>query len=525
MTDGRILLELIALLTPDAAEYLRTGKKPERVTSFGAPPTLTPTDRKFLDSVRANINNIDVQQIRKFFRDGGTGPSFSKFTELKARNRQLGIPSRDRPPTGPLLPGQIYEFNNQTNQWLLVNVSDGRQVLGVVDRAGNLVGEQTAAAPSARQTDAYATTGQNEQRFLQTRSGTDATQRTDEDVLKLLGTPAGSTPLPSTVAAPSGTTTTTGRVVPSGAVPQPTAGGEMAADTGVPPDWEAAAAEMYPQYYAVVKNIPEIADLLRRSLGPPAWSPQKFDAELRKTNWYQTTSASAREWDLKSAADPATYQRLVDDQVTNISTQALNFGIRLSDETVQKLALDSLRWGMGEQAIINSIGMAATAGGTAGATQLREGYYGQSVRRIARQYGVTLADDTFNSFVNRIAVGDETMDSFQDYALNIAKALYPAIADQFDAGRTFNDITDPFRQIAASTLELNPEEIDFTDPKWVTPITYQPDPKTGEQRLMNLAEWGQELRTNRAYGYEYTTNARNQAYDVVERLANLFGRV
>lgn len=296
-------------------------------------------------------------------------------------------------------------------------------------------------------------------------------------------------------------------------------------DTGVPTDWETAAAEMYPEYYAIVKNVPEIAELLRRSLGPPAWSEQKFQAELRATNWWKTTTASAREWDAASALDPATYQARVDEAATAINQEALGYGIRLSEETAQQLALDSLRLGWGTQTITNAIGMRATEGGSVGATQLREGYYGQEVRRIARSYGVTLADETFNSFVNRIAVGDENFSSFQDYALSVAKSLYPTLTAQFDAGRTFDDAVAPYREIAASTLELNPNDIDFTDPKWVTPITYMPDPQTGEQRLMNLAEWGKELRTNRAYGYEFTEKARQDAYSVVERLGRMFGRI
>lgn len=295
-------------------------------------------------------------------------------------------------------------------------------------------------------------------------------------------------------------------------------------DTGVPTDWETAAAEMYPEYYAIVRNQPEIAELLKRYINE-GWSDAKFNAELRGTNWWKTTTASARQWDTASALDPASYQSQVDEQATVISTQALNLGIRLSDERAQKLALDSLRLGWGPQTIVNAIGMAATEAGSVGATQLREGFYGQEVRRIARQYGVTLADQTFNSFVNRIAVGDETTESFQDYALSISKALYPAISGQLDQGRTFDDITAPFLEIAASTLEMNPDEIDFTDPKWVTPITYQPDPKTGEQRLMSLTEWSKELRTNRAYGYEFTNNAKNQAYSVIETLGNMFGRI
>jgi len=79
--------------------------------------------------------------------------------------------------------------------------------------------------------------------------------------------------------------------------------------------------------------------------------------------------------------------------------------------------------------------------------------------------------------------------------------------------------------VAANLLELNPNDIDFMDPKWLTPITYMPDPQSGEQRLMNLAEWGQELRTNKAFGYEFTNQARETAYRVTTDLANLFGRV
>jgi hypothetical protein len=316
-------------------------------------------------------------------------------------------------------------------------------------------------------------------------------------------------------------TVTTGPGGPGGVVP----GAEVApADTGVPKDWETAAAEMYPEYYAIVKNVPEIAELLKRYVNE-GWSEQKFQAELRATNWWKTTTASARQWDTASALDPATYQTRVDEAAAAINQEALGYGIRLSDEELQKLALDSLRLGWGTQTITNAIGMRATEGGTAGATQLREGYYGQNVRQIAARYGVTLADETFNSFVNRIAVGDESFDSFQDYTLTIAKALYPALNSQFDAGLTFEDAVAPYRQIAASTLELNPNDIDFMDPKWVTPITYMPDPQTGEQRLMNLTEWGKELRTNRAYGYEFTENAKNKAYSVVETLGNLFGRI
>jgi hypothetical protein len=306
---------------------------------------------------------------------------------------------------------------------------------------------------------------------------------------------------------------------------------EPATETGledIPETWQEAAAALYPEYWAIIQTIPEIAKLLKQAYDEQ-WEVggAKFQAALEATNWWKTTTAAARLWDINSSRDPATYQSYVDQRAEEINQQALNLGIRLSESQLQKLSLDSLRqgWEGNSQLITNAIGMVATTSGSQGATQLREGYYGQSVRQIANNYGVSIADETFNSFVNKIAVGTETLDSFQDYALNIAKALYPALREQFDAGRSFADAVSPYREIAAATLELNPNDIDFMDPLWATPITYMPDPSTGEQRLMNLREWGQELRTNKAYGYEFTNQARENAYKITSDLANLFGRL
>lgn len=293
----------------------------------------------------------------------------------------------------------------------------------------------------------------------------------------------------------------------------------------VPVDWQTAAQEMYPEYYAIVKNHPEIAELLKKAIGPPEYSEARFAAELRATNWYQTTTAAARTWDTASQLDPATYQAKVDQAATDIQTEALNLGIRLSDATVQKLALDSQRLGWGSQMITNAIGMAATEGGSEGATQLREGYYGQQVRSLAGQYGVTLADTTFNSFINKLAVGEETLGSFQDYAMTIGKSLYPSLSDQFDAGRTFEDVTSGYKNIAANILERDSNSIDMSSPEFVQAITYAPDPKTGEQRLMNMAEWGDYLRKTESLGYQNTTEARSRAYEVSNKIANMFGRV
>lgn len=300
---------------------------------------------------------------------------------------------------------------------------------------------------------------------------------------------------------------------------------ENPGDSYAPYDWEAAAQELYPQYWAIIKNNPEIAQLLRDSLGPPAWSDAKFNAKLYETNWWKTTSASVRQWDTASQLDPATYQAKVEAQASAITQIALDKGIKLSDETLQELALNSLRMGWTNQMTLNAIGMAAVEAGTTGLTQLSEGYYGQQMRQYASDYGVSLADTTFNSYINKIAVGEENLNSFQDYVLAIGKSLYPTLSGEFDAGRTFDDVTSGYKQIAANILERDSTSIDMMDPMFVTAVTYQPDTTTGEQRMMNMAEWGSYLRNNESLGYEYTTEARSRAYATADKIANMFGRI
>ena len=288
----------------------------------------------------------------------------------------------------------------------------------------------------------------------------------------------------------------------------------------VPVDWETAAQEQYGGYYAIIKSIPEVATLLQNAVSND-WSESKFNYELSQTTWFKTTTASARAWDISEQTDPASAQQKVDNQAAQIKAKALSLGIRLDDTSVAKIARDSLRGGWDETTITNSIGSQAMQS-TAGVSQLRSGFIGQTLKQTAADYGISLSDDTFNQFVNKVATGQETQSSFQQYALQMAKSLFPGISAQLDAGQTYKQITDPYKQTAAQILEMNPENIDFVDPKWSKAVTFVTD--KGEQRPMNYNEWGDYLRQTRSFGYEFTSEAQSRAYGVANDLARLFGK-
>lgn len=294
-----------------------------------------------------------------------------------------------------------------------------------------------------------------------------------------------------------------------------------APETETPVDWEAAAQEQYGAYYAIIKGVPELSELIKNAVSQK-WSNTKFTYELQQTNWYKTTSASTRTWDTNKQLDPASAQQQIDNRSATIRETALNLGVSLDDATINKLSEDSLRGSWDAQVLNNAIGAEATKT-TGGMSQLRTGFMGQQLKQTAADYGIQLSDQTFNMWVDKIARGQENAKSFQQYALNTAKALFPSITAQLDQGLTFQQITDPYKQTAARTLEINPDTIDFTDPKWSKAITFTTD--KGEQRPMNSNEWGNYLRSERSLGYEYTNEARSRAYQVTSGLANLFGKI
>ena len=289
----------------------------------------------------------------------------------------------------------------------------------------------------------------------------------------------------------------------------------------VPVDWEAAAKEEYGGYYSIIQSVPEIGRFLKKAV-KQKWSDAKFDYELKQTEWYKNNSASERTWDTSKQLDPASAQEKIDNRSAFIRETALNLGVNFDDETINKLSESSLRGAWDQTTLNNSVGAEASKT-TGGMSQLRTGFVGQQLKQTAADYGIQLPDQTFNTYVNKIAGGQETKESFKQYALNTAKSLFPSISTQLDQGLTFGQITDPYRQAAARALEINAETIDFTDPKWTKAINFTTD--KGEQRPMNSNEWGNYIRSDRSFGYEYTNEARSRAYQVTSGLANLFGKI
>lgn len=281
-------------------------------------------------------------------------------------------------------------------------------------------------------------------------------------------------------------------------------------------------SEIYGYWWAIVNEEPELMKLIETAKAEK-WGALEFQYELEQTTWWKTHSSYARQFDVEMARDPATAQARIDTVAEQIRQIALDRNLRLGSESLNEIARNAVRFGWSEQQTLNVLGTEALKSET-GVTALRYGFYGNKINEIAADYGVTISDTEFSELVNKFAVGKENEESLTASFQTKATALFPAIADRLMAGETFSDIVDPYITRASNILQRDFAATDFAqNDNLAQAVTYMGE--DGKQRPMTYTEWGNYLRSNRDFGYEYTDEAVGRAYQVANRIADLFGAI
>lgn len=212
----------------------------------------------------------------------------------------------------------------------------------------------------------------------------------------------------------------------------------------------------------------------------------------------------------------------IDGMMANIRAAALAWNVRIPDTNVRQLATTAVNGNYNNQQVLNMIGgyVVATEGQTDAVLQ---GQVGEAINRAAADYGIRLSDTTRRDYVNMFVQGKESQESLLARMKEQAVRLYPSLAERFNKGETYEQIVSPYREIAAQVLEKAPAAFDFTDGALNKVATFNPDGK-GE-RMMSVGEFSDYLRQTKSFGYEYTNQAQQKAYQVANSIAEMFGRV
>ena len=285
----------------------------------------------------------------------------------------------------------------------------------------------------------------------------------------------------------------------------------------------------FPQYVPILQQ-PGVFDVFVRyaqakSSGINPWTPDQLLAELHKTPYYQSTPAPVRQFDLLLATDPATAAQKIEQTKRIIDDLQRQTGITL-DATG---GLSSPAFAFLQQAVAygwdaNEIKyrMLASVNSTHAGGEL--GSTAAQVRNMADQYGVPLSDDAVLDYARKLSEGAIDQAGLQGYLIEQAKSLFPGLATALDKGITVKQYADPYLQIAAQELNINPADVNLTDQKWMAALN-QIDPKTGARVSMSLDDWLRKIRTDPTYGYDKTLKAGNDATQLSVALQQRLGAI
>ncbi len=278
-------------------------------------------------------------------------------------------------------------------------------------------------------------------------------------------------------------------------------------------------AEDYGYALAFMKSDPDIWKLFNQAV-KETWTDQEFEAKLRDSKWFQDHSATFRNNLLQKTSDPATWETRVLQRREELRDVVGTMGAEVGDSALQKMANDSLMYGWSESQIKNRMGGLVDTLGKTGHYGGQAGEDEASLRALASDYGVKLSGTTLKSWVRKIAKGDATAVDYKATVQRQAESTYSAYADQIKSGLTVRDIADPYIQSMAQTLEINPANVDLTDPTVRRALTYK-DANTGKAREYSLFDFESDLRKDPRWAR--TKNAQDQAMNLGRQVLTDWG--
>ena len=137
----------------------------------------------------------------------------------------------------------------------------------------------------------------------------------------------------------------------------------------------------------------------------------------------------------------------------------------------------------------------------------------QSVQNAAKANGIVLTPEDAASYAERVRNG-EKIDEIASTFRKIAAISQPkAVQDLLNTGTDLATIYQPYKAAMATTLELNPNDIQLTDPALSSAIS--------GDKTMTTYEFQRALRKDNRW--QYTDQARSEAADVATQVLKDFG--
>jgi hypothetical protein len=276
---------------------------------------------------------------------------------------------------------------------------------------------------------------------------------------------------------------------------------------------------MYPDW-AWAMNNDEVRDILLEAVDPArGMDDVTFKSKIRQTEWWKNTESTVREWDARSAMDPATAQREKERWAADLMRRAVTFGGNLDQESAMKLAEKVLRFGLTDSEINDAIAETFNAADPKGdvVANLRV------ARDLARDYMVKVDDAELTKWAQQIAVGTASQEDLITRLSTLAKAKFSQnehLMNLIDSGATVSSYFSEHQQMIAREMDLDLDQVNMMDPKYARILT---SANGASVRPMDLAETRSWVRSQPEW--QKTTTGRKRIAETTQGILQAFGKV
>lgn len=285
--------------------------------------------------------------------------------------------------------------------------------------------------------------------------------------------------------------------------------------------------------WKVIKSDPELTKLWNQAI-KDGWTSARFQAKLMNSDWFQQHNGYQRTIIALEKTDPETFQARLDGASAKIKDDLAKMGIDVSQITDERLSDMGRRFlmmgfdqGQGAEAYkdwlgTNFVRMRGAGKNIAGDAKSNQ----DALNALLLANGFDPEKPQWKSYVsdtvNKVAVGDMSIQDAQAFVREQAATLYPVFADRIRQGQNVQDIAAAYFQIYADTLELNPDEIKLSDP-YMRAALQGSDETTGQPKAIGLWDFQKMLRKDERF--QYTKQANQTADSLANSILSMFGFV
>lgn len=127
-----------------------------------------------------------------------------------------------------------------------------------------------------------------------------------------------------------------------------------------------------------------------------------------------------------------------------------------------------------------------------------------------------------DSDIEKVLTGQMLSSDYERQQREFAKTRYGHLSNLLDQGMTLESIASAYQTTASRLLERNINDIDMSTGAFEQAVSFGEE---GKKRLMTNSEWEKLLRSDPQYGWERTSNAKDEARALSANIAQAFGKI